>query len=66
MNRCGNSGHWKETSLDLKADDATKDPSAYTVIHARCTDGGAERVIYFDTHGAAAPTPSPASSAAPH
>ena len=66
MNRCGNSGHWKETSLDLKANDATKDPMAYTVIHARCTDGGAERVIYFDTHGAATPIPSPVPSATQH
>lgn len=63
MNRCGNSGHWKETSLDLKADDAGKDPMAYTVIHAQCTDGGAVRVLYFDTHGAAAPAPSPVPSA---
>jgi hypothetical protein len=65
MNRCGNGGHWKETSRELTAGDATKDPLAYTVVHARCTDGGADRAMYFDTRGAGAASPSPAPSATP-
>ncbi len=52
-NRCGKSGHWKEMSLKLAPDTTAKDPLAYTIVHASCTDGNAERDFYFDTHGAA-------------
>ena len=51
MNQCGSKGHWKETSLKMAPDDATKDPLAYTTVHAQCTDGGTERDFVFDTHG---------------
>jgi hypothetical protein len=51
MNQCGLKGHWKETSLKMAPDDATKDPLAYTTVHAQCTEGGTERDFVFDTHG---------------
>ena len=56
MNQCGGNGHWKETSLDLQSDKVQNDPLAYTVVHAKCTIGDAERVFYFDTHGVATKT----------
>jgi hypothetical protein len=52
-NACGNGGHWKEASLKLVADDAKRDPLAYTIVHAACTDGTSQRDFYFDTHGTA-------------
>lgn len=50
-NDCGNGGHWKELSLKMTADAAQNDPMAYSVVHARCTDGATERDFYFDTRG---------------
>lgn len=40
-------------SLKLAPDTTAKDPLAYTIVHASCTDGNAARDFYFDTHGAA-------------
>ncbi len=50
-NACGHGGHWKEISLKLVADAAKNDPMAYSVVHARCSDGSTERDFFFDTHG---------------
>ncbi|MGP8100281.1 MAG: hypothetical protein ACLQHL_05875 [Candidatus Cybelea sp.] len=50
-NACGHSGRWKEISSKLIADTAKNDPLAYSVVHARCSDGGTERDFFFDTHG---------------
>ncbi|HEX3456728.1 MAG TPA: hypothetical protein VHR97_02130 [Candidatus Baltobacteraceae bacterium] len=52
-NSCGKSGHWKQESLKLAPDATAKDPLAYTIVHASCTEGKAARDFYFDTHGAA-------------
>jgi hypothetical protein len=52
-NPCGKSGHWVEDSQKLAPDSANKDPLAYAIVHATCTDGKAERDFYFDTRGAA-------------
>ncbi|HET6275579.1 MAG TPA: hypothetical protein VFE16_06585 [Candidatus Cybelea sp.] len=57
-NECGTNGHWKQLSLKLKDDPPIRDPLAFTIVHARCTDGAGERDFYFDTHG----QPNPASS----
>lgn len=54
MNHCGNGGRWKETSSTMKADPAVNDLFAYSIVHARCTDGSTERDFFFDTHGALA------------
>lgn len=57
-NTCGNEGHWSGTSTKHAAESAKSDPAAYTIVHASCTDGGAQRDFYFDTRGAS-PSPSP-------
>ncbi len=58
-NSCGNGGHWNQTSLKLAPDPAKGDPSAYTIVHATCSDRSTDRDFYFDTRGAAqGPSPS--------
>jgi hypothetical protein len=56
MNGCGANGEWKQLSLNFKDDPAKQDPLAFTIVHARCTDGASERTFYFDTHGQTNPT----------
>jgi hypothetical protein len=63
MTACGGGGHWRTISLHFTPDAPKNDPLAYTVAHASCTGGGAERDFYFDTHGTVA---SPAVSPTPH
>jgi hypothetical protein len=51
-NACGNAGHWKEMATKQAQDSTKSDLFAYTIVHARCTDGSVERDFYFDTRGA--------------
>lgn len=57
LNQCGNGGSWKQTSATMKEDDATHDPNAFTVVHAKCTDGDTERDFFFDTRAKVASAP---------
>ncbi len=56
MTSCGNNAHWKQTSSKIQPDTAKNDPLAYAVVHARCSDGSAERDFYFDMHGTLGPS----------
>lgn len=51
MNVCGGNGHWKESSLKMQPDATGNDLMAFTIVHAQCTSGTAERDFYFDTAG---------------
>lgn len=52
-NTCGNGGSWKVTSTKFVPDTTKHDPFAYTIAHAKCSEGAAERDFYFDTSGTA-------------
>jgi hypothetical protein len=59
-NACGNDGSWAQTSTRFAQDSTNHDALAYTIVHAKCSDGSLERDFFFDTPGVAgSPSPSP-------